>query len=89
MTPAMRSRLQAASDHVLARIGERMDAATIIAELVGQHRASFTTSASTNTLRVAGVQAICTWSKDTGLLDAWRRLAFMKLIEPEGGFGGE
>jgi len=89
MTPAMRGRLQAAFDHVLARLGEKMDPATIIAELVGQHRASFRDVGSTYTLRVAGVQASCTWSKDDGLLKAWRKNAIAKLAEPAGGYGRE
>ena len=89
MTPAMRGRLQAAFDHVLAKLGEKMEPATIIAELVGQHRASFRAIGSTYTLRVAGVQASCTWSKDDGLLKAWRNNASLKHMEPAGGYGRE
>ncbi|WP_308815538.1 hypothetical protein [Sphingomonas sp. GV3] len=87
MSPASRIRLQAAFDHVLLRASDHMDAATIIAELVGQHRALFRSSGVTNSLRVACVQATCTWSKDEGLLAAWRKRAIAKLMEPDGGYG--
>jgi len=35
------------------------------------------------------VQASCTWSKDDGLLKAWRKNAIAKLAEPAGGYGRE
>lgn len=37
-----------------------------------------------NTLRCLGVQASCTWSRDTGLLIAWKRLAGARLQRERG-----
>ena len=79
MTPAMRARLQAASDMVLEQIGNGAQPGEVIDKLVAVHGATYKTDASTNSLRCAGVNATCTWSRTEGLLNAWRRLATIKL----------
>lgn len=85
----MLARLQAAFDYAGARARQGATPATIIAELVEHHRGRFIPGAQTNALRVAGVAASCTWSKGEGLLDAWKRLASVRLMEPAGGYGHE
>jgi hypothetical protein len=89
MTPVMRARLQAAFDHAGERKREGATAATIINELVRDHRAAFRDGNGTYTLRVAGVQTSCTSSKDEGLLGAWKSRASVALLEPEGGYASE
>ena len=74
MSPATFARLQKALDYVLAQDG-KMPAAAIIDALIRDHGASYSTTSSTNSLRCGGVQATCTWSRDTGLLAAWRKNA--------------
>lgn len=81
----LRDRIQAAAD----TIGEARRAGTapaaIIDTLRRNHAAAYRVGASTNTLRVAGITASCTWSKDTGLLDAWSRLATVRLMQMNAG----
>lgn len=59
------------------RAGQR--SANIIATLVAEHRATYTCRPTTNTLRVAGVTATCTWSTDAGLIDGWKKNATVRI----------
>lgn len=81
--PSARERLQAAADYV-GNHKRSHSAEMIIAGLVAQHSATFRRSPTTNTLRVAGCQATCTWSDTDGLLDAWRGRATLKLMQLAG-----
>lgn len=82
----LRDRLQAAIDYVhQAKSGDNATGpAAIIAGLQADHAASYRIGASTNVLRVAGVNASCTWSRDEGLLKAWERLATIRLLQLDG-----
>lgn len=75
-----RQKLQAAVDFVLGQVKANTPAAKIIGALVAHHGASYGCRPSTNTLRVAGVTATCTWSVDEGLLTAWRKNAGLRLM---------
>lgn len=79
MTPTMLARLKAAAAYVMAEVGKNTDAAEILAGLVKHHGAVIRDQASTNSIRCAGVAASCTWSRDKGLLKAWRKNATIKL----------
>lgn len=90
MSPETLARLEAAKDAADAMLKQGADATDVIAALVVDHRASFRAGADTNRLRVAGVAATCTWSKGAGLLEAWRRLATLRIVGArQGGFGSE
>ncbi len=78
MKPAQRMHLHRIVEFVENALRADHPATEIIATLVAQHRATYTCRPHTNTLRVAGVTATCTWSKDTGLLDGWRRNAKLR-----------
>jgi hypothetical protein len=73
-------KLQAAFDFVLEQVQANTLPAKVINALVAHHGASYRCQPSTNTLRVAGVTATCTWSVDEGLLTAWRKNAGQRLI---------
>ncbi len=75
MTAARIAKLQAAADYVSLKLREGVASAEIITGLVAIHGASYATDRDPYRLRVAGVAATCTWSRDHGLLDAWRRNA--------------
>lgn len=77
MTPTMLARLKAATDYVMAEISKKTDDAEILAGLVRDHAATYRSGAGT--LRCAGVTASCTWSSTSGLLNAWRKNATIKL----------
>lgn len=85
----LRDHLQAAIDYVQqARSGPSATGpAAIIAGLQADHAASYRRSPITNTLRVAGVIASCTWSDGDGLLKAWERLATIRLLQLDGKCG--
>ena len=51
----------------------------IVVNLVAGFGATYTCRPSTNTLRVAGVTATCTWSKDAGLISAWKKNATVRI----------
>jgi hypothetical protein len=87
MKAAQREKMQAACDLVAKRLGERVEAAAIIAELVEKHGGTHRPSWDVNRLRVAGVASSCTYSPDVGLLDNWRRNATVRLMgaQPEDG----
>ena len=80
LTPAQRERLQRIADFIAEQIMAGTKSPRIIDQLVGQFGATFKPGASTNILRAGGVAASCTWSEDQGLLDAWRRLATIRLM---------
>ena len=76
--------LNAASDCVHAGIRAGKDPAAIIADLVAEHGAMFRPNwNNTNLLLCCGVRASCTWSRDAGLLKAWRRNSTMRLMSLE------
>jgi hypothetical protein len=76
----LRQQLQAAMDLVLKRLGEKAAPAEIIAELVRDHGATYDPRGDAARLRCAGVASSCTWSRDVGLLDNWRRTAMNRLM---------
>lgn len=78
------ARLRAATACVLdgQRAGDTAE--QIIQRLIAGHGATRRCSPQTNVLRVAGVATSCTWSRDQGLLDGWRRLAARKILQLEG-----
>lgn len=78
------ARLQAATGCVLEGRHAGDNAETIVQRLIAEHGATRRCSPSTNVLRVAGVATSCTWSKDEGLLNGWRRLAARKILQLEG-----
>lgn len=80
MTPAALERLQAASDFVLAELGKGTAAVDIIAALQRDHNATLALRPAGNVLRVAGVSGTCTWSRDKGLLDSWRKNATVRIV---------
>lgn len=82
--PDRRARIQEAADRIadLRRTGTAP--AAIVEALVADHGAVHRTSGSTNSLRIAGVQATCTWSKDFDLLAAWTRNATIALMKLDG-----
>lgn len=80
MTPAKRQKLEAAWDWATAQLQVGTAPIDVITGLQEHHGATYTVRACTNTLRCAGVTATCTWSKDQGLLTAWRKNASQKLI---------
>lgn len=79
MTPAKRQKLEAAWDWATAQLQAGAPPIDVITGLQEQHGANYTLRPCTNTLRCAGVTATCTWSKDHGLLTAWRKNASLKL----------
>ena len=79
MTPSMLARLKAATAYVMAEVNKNTVAAEILAGLVKDHKAVIRNQASTNSIRCAGSSASCTWSRDEGLLNAWRKNATIKL----------
>lgn len=82
--PTAHERLQSAADLVASCLRENAGAHAIITRLVREYGATYKREASTNTLRIAGCQATCTWSDGQGLLDAWRRNATIKLMHLAG-----
>lgn len=78
------ARLEAATAtiHEMTRAGA--PPAAIIDRLIAAHGATVKTSPSTNSLRVAGVVTSCTWSRDKGLIDGWRRLANRRILRLQG-----
>ena len=79
MTPTMFARLKAASAYVMAEVNKNTIASEILAGLVAQHHATYRVNCDPYLLRCAGVTATCTSSRDEGLLNAWRRLATVKI----------
>ena len=80
MSPAQRAQLQQAADMVAAMLRPDVAPAAIIQRLVEQHGATYRTG-NTHLLRCAGVTATCTWSKDKGLLEAWRKNATLRIMK--------
>lgn len=80
MSPKQFEKLNAAFDFVAKARGEKVDAGTIIAGLVGTFGASHVCRSWTNTLRCAGVSGTCAWSKDEGLLNAWKNNALVRIM---------
>lgn len=80
MTPKALEKLKAVQEVVWKAVEKGNLPADIIAVLVRDHGARLTLRPHTNTLRAGGVTATCTWSKDKGLLDAWRRKASHHII---------
>jgi len=76
----MLARLQAAAKAVGDALTVKQTPKQVIHLLVTEHRGSLNLRAWTNTLRVAGVTATCTWSQDEGLLEAWRKNATLRLM---------
>lgn len=79
LSPAMHDRLSKAADFVFLALREGSSAADVIDGLVRDHRASLKLRPDGNRLTCAGVTASCTWSKDDGLLKAWRGRATERL----------
>jgi hypothetical protein len=79
MKPEAVDRIERIYDQIslAKRVGK--SSADIIASLVARHGATYTCRPCTNTLRVAGVTATCTWSKDEGLLSAWKKNATVRI----------
>lgn len=76
-----RAKLQAAADYVADRLRAGDHALRIIEGLVAGHGATHVTGRDPNALQCAGVSATCTWSKDEGLLENWRKNATLRLAE--------
>lgn len=79
LKPAQREKLQAVCNLIADRQRAGVDAAAIVAELVRDHGARYDTRWDANRLRVAGISASCTWSKDAGLLSNWSKTATLRL----------
>ncbi|HEX7821079.1 MAG TPA: hypothetical protein VF463_10720 [Sphingobium sp.] len=75
----MLARLKAVLGMVLAEEVWGTPAADIIRRMVAEHGGSYRVAPTNNTLTAGGVSATCTWSKDVGLLAAWRRNATVRL----------
>lgn len=73
-------RLQEAADRVASLTRDDVTPAEIIARLVEQHGAIYR-QGDPHRLRCAGVTATCTWSKDMGLLEAWRKNATIRIMK--------
>lgn len=79
LSPAMHDRLGKAADFVFVALRDGSSAVDVIDGLVRDHRASLKLRPDGNRLTCAGVTASCTWSKDDGLLKAWRARATERL----------
>lgn len=81
LSPAMLDRLGKAADFVFLALRDGSSAAEVIDGLVRDHRATLRLRPDGNRLTCAGVTVSCTWSKDQGLLKAWRERATLRLAE--------
>lgn len=79
MKPEAVDRIERIYDQIALAERRGQTAATIIGTLVADHGATYTCRPCTNTLRVAGVTATCTWSKDAGLLSGWKKNATVRI----------
>lgn len=79
LSPATLDRLGKAADFVFLALRDGSSPAAVIDGLVRDHRASLRLRPDGNRLTCAGVTASCTWSKDDGLLKAWRARATERL----------
>lgn len=79
MTPTMLARLRAAMTYVMVEVNKNTEGAAIISGMIEAHSATVKTAPTGNTIRCAGITASCTWSRDEGLLKAWRKNATIKL----------
>lgn len=78
-SPATLDRLGKAADFVFLALRDGSSPTEVIDGLVRDHRASLRLRPDGNRLTCAGVTASCTWSKDDGLLKAWRDRATIRL----------
>jgi hypothetical protein len=81
MSEAQRSKLQAASDYIGRRKREEATPADIINGLQLNFGATVDLRRDPYKLRLAGVAASCSWSKDAGLLENWRKTATVRLMQ--------
>lgn len=76
-----RRRLQAAFDYANHAFKvDQVDAATVIANLVRDHRATYRPRGDSNRLSCGGASSSCTWSADHGLLQNWLKTAGLRLM---------
>lgn len=80
MSPARREQLLAASRYVLDAMAAGALAEDIISGLIRIHAATRSVASGANTLSCVGVRGSCTWSRDRGLLDSWRKNATIRLM---------
>lgn len=84
MSPKSLQTLRDAVDLVDQAHRDNTDPEKVIAEMTERFGAKRVLAPQGNTLRCATVQASCTWSRDSGLLIAWRRLAGAALQQEKG-----
>lgn len=80
MSPKQLERLNAIFDFVDAERGKKTPAEQIIAGMTERFGATYNCRAWTNTLRAGGVSGTCTWSRDEGLLNAWKNNALVHIM---------
>ncbi|MGE4302478.1 MAG: hypothetical protein AB7E24_00420 [Novosphingobium sp.] len=79
MSPKSLQTLRAAVDYVDEQHRAGTSPETVILTMVARFGAKRTLQPAGNTLRCGTVQGTCTWSRDSGLILAWRRLAGVAL----------
>jgi hypothetical protein len=84
MSPKSLQTLRDAVDLVDAAHRANTDPEKVIAQMTERFGATRKLHPAGNTLRCGTVQASCTWSRDSGLLIAWRRLAGVALQQEKG-----
>lgn len=80
MNDRQRDKLRSACDRVAKMLQLKSTPAEIIDALVRDHGATYSTMSDGYKLRCAGVAASCTWSRDAGLLNNWRKTATTRLM---------
>lgn len=80
MSPAARARLEAAKDEADTMMQQGRQPIEIIVQLVHEHGA-IVRRGDPNRLRCCGVAASCTWSVNSGLLEAWRKNATLRIMK--------